>query len=153
MNRPILSLKLDPDRESALVKERNVAREKAEQLAAAAKRARDLKTDVATIRARWPDIFDAKKPKPLAIGAGREVRTALGLTCHRASRALRHLTTRNSYLWGLARKGSQRHNLDGTVAEPVSDEHRKGARDWLRKRGKLRSLEIEEHPRSQQNKG
>ena len=90
-----------------------------------------LKADLKQVRKRWPEVFDRKQPKPLALGTGKAIRAALGLTHNRNKRLMRCLIYRRPYQAALAAKDAQRHDLNGKPVEPVSEEHRTNAQAWL----------------------
>lgn len=94
-------------------------------------RRRMLKADLKQVRKRWPGVFDRKNPKPLALGTGKAVRAALGLTHKRSKRLMARLIHCRPYQAALAAKDAQRHDLNGKPVEPVSEEHRANAQTWL----------------------
>ena len=86
----------------------------------------------ATLGELFPSVFDRRQPLPLAIGTSSAVAAALGEVDGRALGIFfRRWTTRWSYLKALAADGSMRHALDGSVVEPVSDDHRRHAAETL----------------------
>lgn len=114
MNRPILKLNIAP---------RDLRPKRIHRDATPADRRRWLKQDMHAFKAAFPDA-----KRPYAIGVGKEVRKTLGISISRCERLMRRLTRHPKYLKALARDGAMRHTLDGTPAEPVSDEHRAQAR-------------------------
>ena len=103
----------------------------------------------AALGGRWPGALCElpDQPVPLAIGIGNAIAGQLGMD-KAARRVLGHALMlwvgRPTYLVNLARKGAMRHGLDGQPTEPVSDEHRRGARERLkgiRERRKKRQRE------------
>jgi sRNA-binding protein len=79
---------------------------------------------------RFPALFGAQV-RPLAIGAGALLREALGLSETEATHLLRWWVSRRPYCEAMAEPGSQRYNLDGSIAEDVSEAHRQDARVQL----------------------
>ncbi len=98
------------------------------------------KADLALAEAkrRWPVMFDPSNPLPLAIGLRDAIRKELGISNQVARIMVGRWAKRWAYLRALAHPDSQRHNLDGTVTEPVAGEHRKAAADLLANRQKRR---------------
>ena len=138
MNRPVLKLKFSPALEERMRRER-IARQEAlearQQKEAHAARV----AAVEAIKARWPVLFDDRRPMPLAIGISTGIRSELGLPTSRISFALNRLTRRKAYLIALSKKGAMRHDLSGTPVEPVSDEHRAVAKASLKRRQRIPS--------------
>jgi hypothetical protein len=85
---------------------------------------------LARVREMFPAVF-GDDPKPLAIRTGARLREALGVSDQAIGTMMLWWVTRPSYTRAVAAQGSQRWNLDGTVAGDVSDEHRKDASDAL----------------------
>jgi len=78
----------------------------------------------------YPKTFDLENPKPLALGIHKQLTRAFKPGC--AYRLVGCYTKRRKYLQALASSGSDRINLDGSFAGPVSDEHVEYASDQLR---------------------
>ncbi len=88
----------------------------------------------------FPAVFRPDSPVPLAIGIDKRVIKATTLSRLEVGAALRWWCKRLVYLDQLAKPGSERHNLDGSVSEPVSDDDRKSAESWAeKKRSKRRA--------------
>jgi sRNA-binding protein len=78
------------------------------------------------LRSTWPALF-RWPPRPLAVGIGKlivEAGQAAGFERAQIHAALRFHTRGRRYHEALAAEGAMRVHLDGTPAEPVSDEHR-----------------------------
>ena len=76
----------------------------------------------------WPAVFTARKmaPVPLSTEVGRYIRNSAPIAPFTRSEIrtfLRIWTNRTVYLKVVA-ESSHRYNLDGTQAEPITDEHR-----------------------------
>jgi len=67
----------------------------------------------------------------MAIGAGALLRDALGISETEATHLLRWWVTRRPYCEAMAEPDSKRYNLDGSVADDVSEAHRHDARVQL----------------------
>lgn len=93
------------------------------------------------VRSRWPLVFDAQRPRPLAIGAGDDLLAQaeeLNVSRSAIRDFLRWWTNSDRYLRMLATPDMCRHALDGSEAGPVLDEHRRIAAVQLRERQKRR---------------
>jgi sRNA-binding protein len=77
--------------------------------------------DLATCRQKFPAVFDADRPLPLAIGIDRDLAAILGVK--RARFLLAWWTGNAAYVAAVARGGA-RFRLDGTEDGLVSEEHR-----------------------------
>lgn len=77
----------------------------------------------------YPFIFNKKEPKILAIGFYQQLAMdgAHGLTNTVLRSVLMIWTNRHEYLREVIKPSSARHNLDGSVQDEVSDEHRADA--------------------------
>lgn len=77
----------------------------------------------------YPDIFNKKAPKILAIGFYQQLAMddAHGFTNTVLRSVLMIWTNRFEYLREVIKPSSVRHNLDGSVQDEVSDEHRADA--------------------------
>lgn len=86
-----------------------------------------------------PALFDPVRPAPLALGVDRELYDAARgkLGRKRVRRFLAVWTGRTPYLRALARPGSVRRSLRGSV-ESVTPEHREHARQRLEERRRLK---------------
>jgi hypothetical protein len=111
---------------------------------------------LAILRSALPDgtalpvVFDPEHPAPLAIGAHEQLATWLadnGVEPQQAQRiagkVLRIWTAAHRYVDATALDLSQRYNLDGTAAGPVSDEHRHVAA--IRLHVRARAKRVREH--------
>src|SRR5690349_7064569 len=82
----------------------------------------------AACRDAFPAMFVKKEPVPLALGIREQLLAAFPdverPTLHRF---MQFWTSQLAYLKAMSAKGAVRHNLDGTDAGPVSDEHREFA--------------------------
>jgi sRNA-binding protein len=99
----------------------------------------DIATREANLRIcaeRFPALFGAQV-RPMAIGAGALLRETLALSETEATHLLRWWVTRWAYCEAMAAPDSKRYNLDGSIADDVSEAHRQDARTQLaRMRGK-----------------
>ncbi|MCG5549175.1 ProQ/FinO family protein [Halorhodospira halochloris] len=91
----------------------------------------------AWLKEQFPEVFGGGGGVPLAIGIEKQIREKSDAE-HRPSmrsirEALRLWTRHHKYLKALADK-KPRHNIDGSVTEPVKDEHARFAREILRRR-------------------
>ncbi|MCA0940190.1 ProQ/FinO family protein [Salipiger pacificus] len=86
---------------------------------------------LAELIAQFPTLFDPEHPRPLALRLSGELVRATSGSWSATGLALHHWTRRRRYLEALAAPDAQRYNLDGTISEPVSEEHRQHARDQL----------------------
>ena len=98
-------------------------------------RNRERKQVEAFLVSTYPQLFNLRNLKPLALGVAKQVqaehpqiplaalRAALGLWCRR-----------KQYLFAVAEEGSQRYNLDGSVAGSVSDSEREYSLSELERR-------------------
>lgn len=82
---------------------------------------------LARARERYPAAF-GDEPRPLAIGIDKILRDALGASNATVSRLLTWWCMRPEYISALTAPGSQRYNLDGTIAGDVIPEHREAVR-------------------------
>jgi sRNA-binding protein len=85
---------------------------------------------LARAREMFPVVF-GDEVRPLAIGAGARLREALGVSKAAVDPVMTWWTTRPDYTRAVAAPGSQRWNLDGTVAGDVSAQHRAEAIEKL----------------------
>ena len=93
----------------------------------------DIATREANLRIcadRFPALFGAQV-RPLAIGAGALLRDALGISEIEATHLLKWWVTQRPYYEAVAEPGSKRYNLDGSIADDVSEAHRHDARGQL----------------------
>jgi sRNA-binding protein len=67
----------------------------------------------------------------MAIGAGALLRDALGISETEATHLRRWWVTRRPYCEAMAEPDSKRYNLDGSIADDVSEAHRNDAREQL----------------------
>jgi sRNA-binding protein len=83
-----------------------------------------VRADLDLIATEFPDVFD-RRGVPLAIGIHNAIATRMAgrLTPQEVVVALARWTSRAGYLRALSEPGAVRHNLDGSVAGPVSAEH------------------------------
>jgi len=82
-------------------------------------------------------LLNIKKPKPVIVGAGDELRRwakAKGYSSAVINLALNNIFRGNGYLRALSAEKAMRHALDGSPVEPVSDEDRQRAQVELAKR-------------------
>ena len=82
---------------------------------------------------RFPALFGAQV-RPMAIGAGALLREALGISETEATHLLRWWVTQRPYREAVAEPDSKRYNLDGSIADDVSEAHRNDARGQLARR-------------------
>ena len=82
--------------------------------------------------ANYPGAFDLEHPKPLALGVHKQLAETFKPGC--AYRLVGCYTKRRKYLQAVAKPGSYRINLDGSIADPVSGEHAEYALNQLRRR-------------------
>ena len=80
----------------------------------------------------YPTAFDLENPKPLALGIHKQLTEGFKPGC--AYRLVGGYTKRSKYLHALTSPCSYRINLDGSVADSVSEEHAEYAQTQLRKR-------------------
>jgi hypothetical protein len=96
---------------------------------------------LAWLQTTFPLVFDPRRPKPLMLGVGAEIRREIQTrpaplsSAKHANDALhaalkRHCASKG-YLLALARDGATRFNLAGEPVEAVSDEHRALASQML----------------------
>lgn len=84
---------------------------------------------------QWPETFNPQAIKPLAAGIHMELRAALPKAPHNGINSFLHHWTNNAkYLFALRQPGAIRIHLDGSPAEPVSEQHRQSAIDELKAR-------------------
>jgi sRNA-binding protein len=84
---------------------------------------------------RFPKVFDAAAPLPLALGIRQQLQLCkpesdFGYMA--VSKALAGWVSRPEYLQALSADGSQRFSLAGMPEYPVKNEHREHARELLR---------------------
>lgn len=75
----------------------------------------------------YPTTFNIHAPVPLVVGVDHQIAAALGIHPRHVEGVLTRWTNRMNYLAAMAAPGSRRHNLDGSDAGPVHDEHRADA--------------------------
>jgi ProP effector len=85
--------------------------------------------DLAQCRERFPALFDADHPVPLAIGIHKQMGKVIGLK--RAKRLMGWWTNWKPYIAAIA-AGGVRYNLDGSEAGPVTEAQREHARSALK---------------------
>jgi hypothetical protein len=88
--------------------------------------------DLALCRDRFPVLFDAVRPRPLAIGVDKQLAELIG--ADRAGCLLDWWTQWPAYIAAVA-AGGRRFHLDGTEAGEISDEHRRFAAGKSSSRG------------------
>lgn len=83
---------------------------------------------------QYPTVFNVFTPKPLAIGAGKEIMSGRPDEISRMTMAhtLARWTQQPAYINAVA-SGDFRYWLDGTPAGAISDAHRRHAREKLEK--------------------
>ncbi|WP_167522597.1 ProQ/FINO family protein [Roseomonas mucosa] len=121
-------------REKAERQERHLRQTRQEIEAGRRRRGERRAADLVLLRQRFPAVF-AAPPRPLLLRVSQAIRERLGgeITCLRLGAALHWWTSRDAYLEALAQGGS-RHDLDGGVAEAISEEHRQFAATTLERR-------------------
>lgn len=88
----------------------------------------------------YPGMFDRENPKPLAIGVFYQVHPELSDGERRVVQPLlAWWCSRRAYLRACIVEGSQRFNLDGSVAGPVNEGQRQHAIRRLAEREKKKS--------------
>ena len=78
-----------------------------------------------------PDVWDAASPLPLAIGIHKQiypVAARIGMSRKAVRNFLAWWTSSHTYRYALMQPRVERHNLDGTLAGPVSELHANQAR-------------------------
>lgn len=94
----------------------------------------------AWLESTYPDIFDRRNPKPLAIGIRNELHKAMppGAIREGLRPALAYWCRRRRYRGQIA-AGGQRYQIDGQTAGDISKEHQAQARSALGGEDKGRS--------------
>lgn len=70
----------------------------------------------AALKATHPDVFDRKRPKPLAVGIDKQIAAEFPAVPPRVlSSFLKFWTSRWAYHVAVAKPDSERFNLDGSV--------------------------------------
>jgi ProP effector len=104
----------------AAEKAANIAAEKELMTRAAAERQAKREALQALLLQRYPDVFNAEAPKPLAIGVSRVIQREHGFTQPIISLVLGWWTRRWQYCEAMI-AGSVRFNLDGTEAGQITE--------------------------------
>jgi len=95
-----------------------------------------VKAGIEGLRSAFPKIFSRDQPKPLAIGACRQLNQArrngvLNISVLVQRAAINSWLCSSNYHRAVASTPC-RYNLDGSASGPVSDEHRQRAIDKLK---------------------
>lgn len=95
-----------------------------------------VKAGIEGLQAAFPKIFNRDQPKPLAIGASRQLNQArrdgkLNISVLVQRAAIKSWLSTPNYHRAVASTPC-RYNLDGSASGPVSDEHRQHAIDKLK---------------------
>lgn len=103
----------------------------------------------------FPEIFDPRDPKPLAVGVHRQLKDALSDISMTQIRAfLRQWTRRPAYLKAIV-EGEQRLDLNAQTTEQIDPDHQRQAKEKLDKqrkppqRGRGAGRGISRHPARQ----
>ncbi len=134
------------------LEEKKLSREELDQIEAAIKQQRyqDCKK---WILSNWPEMFDEKNVKPLALGTYRDIASAhreaggfeaLGFgAAIPVKRFLSSWVRRKAYLRALTSPGAKRFNLKGEAVSEVSQENQKTAAEFLEKKKKRKPVKGE----------
>ena len=91
----------------------------------------------AALHARFPDVFNRDSPRPLLVGASREIKKAFPQFTNREIQAfLFWWCRRSSYLQAVVQPGSCRYKLDSSQLGSVNDKSREYSRELLQNRDK-----------------
>lgn len=87
----------------------------------------------------YPDLFIKERSKPLKCGIEHDIFADMGdnpqATKRMIKKALRHYVFSFSYMRATL-TATHRYDLKGNAVEPVTDEHKQFAQDWITEREK-----------------